>query len=1179
MADIKRKQTTTTETTKESQIKYVGQSKTTVTPPVAPVAPKTDVTKPTPATSTNQPTPDIAKPAVLPTQTQSDNSPDSAPQNQPTQSGQPGQPDQSANTPTTSPQAPTTPSSPVSPSSPTSPGAPSEEQPPEEQQEQQQQEQEQKKEKDEDKDKDKDKEKDKETEKEKPKEGETEGEKAPKTKEPTPAEGKSDVSPSLEKDFQNKPKVDLAAKDAAKNKAGSAVAKEGIKDGAEAVGKKAIATGAKQGAKVAIKAAAKAIGTALKAALSTALEALIAAVGWPFLLGCAAIFLILILIFAGLACTAAGGNFGKTNPLPSGKDDPNIKVLITKSTTPSKSVSDAVIKGQMVLNLTDKDKKFLEDGKADKRLLALLNYLSDKQPQLTISSIISGFENPDSKDPENIDEGTSNRTSAHAEGMAADIQTVGFVYKIDRPSESCQRTVASFCGPPGTPSYDFCFGIAKMLKIGNLAYYSDENSSDDATATDTDTSLDSALDQAKFDAEKTILQNVQLSINETQGQYADFAGKLTQSNDILVNFRNQNFSKLNSDQRNKLNTQIDKVQTAINQVNDISKQINDYKDDVNDYQTKIDKLQNKLKTVKSTLVKVQKFNNSLGKNKDADLDKTINNIAKIANQVVNNLNTVDSQLSTINTVLTNTTNTIDSQVQATQSVIGQNQGDMNSYLNNLDSLSITIDAGNVPILFSVFKNGKLSLDGFIQKIEQLATSFIDKTVEQIVDEIKTSIKNQVQEVIDDQVNQVLSGLGLSGFDKNTLLLLPCVGYVVPGTADLTSAIGVDGAISDFSNSKLVSNINSGIDSAVGTVNTANDQLAQVSQSISDVQETITSFTNQVTQLENAADQFAENAGDTYLVQVNQTVTKVQSTSNQEMDSLLKVPAQSQTGDQVCKNDSSVKDPNCTANIQDQQESQQQTETQNQTNNQQNKDNLAKVKTRLQTVKTTLQKTLDKQGNKLSQSQQAKVQEQIQAINKTISQVDIWVTKIDAYKTQMDEVNSKISNAQKMLSSVSNTLLGAQKFVNDISGSIGGWITKLIPSGFRAYGVLPNTTYKDQPYTEAVQIQVKWQDDPPDSKYINGEADNEGILNSLIFYTVYRPEAQRKVHDLIAELLQFPYDMKNKTEYRVTQLITFSKDRDVTPFKALVDKLYGASRPANYGLFSMPEAWAQVHIAY
>jgi predicted nucleic acid-binding Zn-ribbon protein len=524
-------------------------------------------------------------------------------------------------------------------------------------------------------------------------------------------------------------------------------------------------------------------------------------------------------------------------------------------------------------------------------------------------------------------------------------------------------------------------------------------------------------------------------------------------------------------------------------------------------------------------------------------------------------------------VLTQTTDEIAAQVQSAQSVIDQNQGDINSYLSNLGSLDISIDAGNTPLLFNVFANGKQALDGFIEKIKQLAESFISKTTEQIVNDIKAKVEEQVQKVIDDQTNQVLSNLGLSGFDKNTLLLLPCIGYVVPGAAELSSALGVDGAISNFTNSKLVDNINSGIDSAISIIDTANDQLSQVSQSITSVQNTITSFTSQITQLEKTADELIKNADDTAMAQVDQAVSTVQSTGSQNIDTMLKVPSQTQSGSQVCEGTT------CTSSIADQQLSQQQIQAQNLTNILQSKTNLLNLKTRLETVETTLQNTIEQQRDKLNQTQQAQIQKQIQAIQDTIGQVDTWVTKIDTYKNQMDEINSKISSAQQSLTSISDSLSDVQNFINNNSDKISGWIAKLIPSGFRAYGVLPNTTYKDQQFTEAVQIQVKWQDDPPDSKYINGEKDNKGILNALIFDIVYRPEAQRKVHNIIAESLQFPYDKNDPNQYRVTQLITFSQKRDVTSFSTILDKLYDASRPANYGLFSMPESWSHIHIAY
>lgn len=129
----------------------------------------------------------------------------------------------------------------------------------------------------------------------------------------------------------------------------------------------------------------------------------------------------------------------------------------------------------------------------------------------------------------------------------------------------------------------------------------------------------------------------------------------------------------------------------------------------------------------------------------------------------------------------------------------------------------------------------------------------------------------------------------------------------------------------------------------------------------------------------------------------------------------------------------------------------------------------------------------------------------------------------------------------------------------------------------------NTTFKGQA-AEAIPIKVEWQDNKPNAQYIAADAKNdclthEPILGPLVCYTVFRPEAQRKVHQVISELLQYPYDMGNKYNYRLRQIITFSYARDVKPFWDKLKDLYGLPRGENIGLFQMPEAWAQVHIAY
>ncbi len=94
------------------------------------------------------------------------------------------------------------------------------------------------------------------------------------------------------------------------------------------------------------------------------------------------------------------------------------------------------------------------------------------------------------------------------------------------------------------------------------------------------------------------------------------------------------------------------------------------------------------------------------------------------------------------------------------------------------------------------------------------------------------------------------------------------------------------------------------------------------------------------------------------------------------------------------------------------------------------------------------------------------------------------------------------------------------------------------------------------------------------------ADND----PMIMQKVYRPEARRKVHQVIDELIEMPNVLKN-LNYKVIQMITFSEDRDVVPFESKIEKIYGksiadgGSRVKNYGLFSMPQAHRNIHIGY
>ncbi|MDO8513631.1 MAG: cell envelope integrity protein TolA [bacterium] len=88
----------------------------------------------------------------------------------------------------------------------------------------------------------------------------------------------------------------------------------------------------------------------------------------------------------------------------------------------------------------------------------------------------------------------------------------------------------------------------------------------------------------------------------------------------------------------------------------------------------------------------------------------------------------------------------------------------------------------------------------------------------------------------------------------------------------------------------------------------------------------------------------------------------------------------------------------------------------------------------------------------------------------------------------------------------------------------------------------------------------------------------------IMQKVKRPEARYKVHKAIGELLDITTKLNNHN-LLIRQLITFSKKRDVDPFKSKLDELYGkaisdgGTRAENYGLFQMKEAQPNIHIGY
>lgn len=130
----------------------------------------------------------------------------------------------------------------------------------------------------------------------------------------------------------------------------------------------------------------------------------------------------------------------------------------------------------------------------------------------------------------------------------------------------------------------------------------------------------------------------------------------------------------------------------------------------------------------------------------------------------------------------------------------------------------------------------------------------------------------------------------------------------------------------------------------------------------------------------------------------------------------------------------------------------------------------------------------------------------------------------------------------------------------------------------------NTTWEGKPAV-GIPIKILYQDCKPNIEHAGNEP-NPCItitdpVEIIVHQMVYQPEARRKTHASISEMLTFPNTTNDINHYKITQLITFSNSRDVKPFQddGTLDKLYGNPRPANLGLFWLLESWQNIHIAY
>jgi hypothetical protein len=88
----------------------------------------------------------------------------------------------------------------------------------------------------------------------------------------------------------------------------------------------------------------------------------------------------------------------------------------------------------------------------------------------------------------------------------------------------------------------------------------------------------------------------------------------------------------------------------------------------------------------------------------------------------------------------------------------------------------------------------------------------------------------------------------------------------------------------------------------------------------------------------------------------------------------------------------------------------------------------------------------------------------------------------------------------------------------------------------------------------------------------------GFLSGNCLESEYKNISRDYIHKTDQELLAMSTELKDPV-MKPTQIITFSKDRDVTPFATEIDNLYGKNRQSNYGLFSMKEMQNRIHVGY
>ncbi|MEI6039932.1 MAG: hypothetical protein WCP93_01115 [Candidatus Berkelbacteria bacterium] len=493
------------------------------------------------------------------------------------------------------------------------------------------------------------------------------------------------------------------------------------------------------------------------------------------------ILLVIIVIFGFMACQASQGYFGKSTPIPSGKDYANVKTVLTAANTQTKTSTGKNIKGYNQLNLNNNDKKFIEDGLADKRLLDALKYLSDRHASIGISHIIDGYQNM-TVNPE-AGESTSqinSNISAHKEGLAADIASVDFVYKVLEPSEYCQNLVASACGPLAFA----CKRAAKAAKWGDIVYYHEDVKQPNSNTTNVDangnpvTSTDGSIDNTNLDQIGTSLEEINASNTDILARLEALQKKL--SDQIANSGQNQ---AAQQDQIQRLQKIIDQYRITITKLNDLKTKLAKMVTSIQDMQTKLTTLNTNLGTASNVMSKLGAGSSTLN---------TLGDITKITGQVNQTLNITKTQLNKLIGGLNQIVITFVKQLSIAEAAT--NSTDLGNAIANLESSSSDASTLAGSDAISNLDTALPDLDIFKNTLDSaamaLAQKELDKLTNEAKDEAVSKVKDELNKAVGEKLGSALGSLGLGG-SGNELLRQKCLGNLTSITPSNTNFNGTD----------------------------------------------------------------------------------------------------------------------------------------------------------------------------------------------------------------------------------------------------------------------------------------------------------------------------------------------------------------------------------------------------